>query len=197
MDCVSASVEDAAAGSGLASIRLFGLDANYDEIEEVVALNGTTPVVTTQSFLRVHRVWGVTAGSGATAPVTAAGLINITRTTSGEKMAEIVVGEADTNQATYTIPRNKIGLLTKLNMSVLKGGGSAVSADLHLHEITPEGIQLRITEMGGRNDGTTLATKIWSPPWKLEEKHDIFAEVHPSANSAEASAEFTIILVDV
>ena len=60
---VSGSVNDAAAGTGMRTARVFGLDSSYNEIQEDVTLNGTTPVALVNSYLRVHRVFGLTFGS--------------------------------------------------------------------------------------------------------------------------------------
>lgn len=66
MKVSSSSTNDAAAGTGARTVLVQGLDANYVEIQEVVALNGQTAVNTVNSYLRVFGVTGLTAGSGGT-----------------------------------------------------------------------------------------------------------------------------------
>jgi hypothetical protein len=59
----SSSANDTSAGTGARTVTVTGLDANYDLSTETVTLNGTTPVTTTATFLRVNRVYVRTAGS--------------------------------------------------------------------------------------------------------------------------------------
>ena len=55
-------------GTGARTIKIQGLDANYLEIEEDIALNGQTQVITTKEYLRIFRAYVLTAGSnGGTA----------------------------------------------------------------------------------------------------------------------------------
>ncbi len=59
---VSDSLLDAVGGLGMQSVRLFGVDANFDYIQEDVDLNGTTAVFSTQQFLFVHLFCGINVG---------------------------------------------------------------------------------------------------------------------------------------
>lgn len=56
-------VSDNVADVGVAAL-LTGLDADYNEINEIVVLNGTTPVSTTQDFLRVNSLFTFTGATG-------------------------------------------------------------------------------------------------------------------------------------
>lgn len=59
----STSVNDTSAGTGARTLLITGLNSNYDEIQEVVTLNGQTEVNTTASFLRVNGANVLTTGS--------------------------------------------------------------------------------------------------------------------------------------
>jgi len=61
MRVVSSSAQDGAGGTGLLTLRLIGLDANFAEIEEDITLNGVTPVISTKSFIRIFRAYGKTS----------------------------------------------------------------------------------------------------------------------------------------
>lgn len=67
MKVSSSSTDDAAAGTGARTVLLTGLNALYNEIQEVVTLNGQTAVETDQLFLRVNCARVVTTGSGNSA----------------------------------------------------------------------------------------------------------------------------------
>lgn len=85
------------------SVRVSGLDENYDKVEEVIAV-GATGVV---PFKRVYRsvVVGTTSNVG-----------DITIRTGGAGgtiVAQINAGYAQTLMCVYTVPRNYTGLLLK------------------------------------------------------------------------------------
>lgn len=67
MTVSSTSASDTAAGVGAHNVVIAGLDASYNEITEVVPLNGLTGVSTVNQFFRVHNVSVVTVGSSGTA----------------------------------------------------------------------------------------------------------------------------------
>ena len=74
MTVVSTSANDAAAGTGVRSIHIAYLDANWNEMTEIVTLNGTSAVDTVATGIKfVNHIHTATAGSGALA----AGVIKI------------------------------------------------------------------------------------------------------------------------
>ena len=105
MKVSSTSADDTAAGTGARTIRVDGLNANYNEISEIVTLNGQTPVVTNNVFIRVFRSFVITAGSADTA----AGTIYIgdgvvTAGVPATIYAVIPLGENQTLMAMWTVP---------------------------------------------------------------------------------------------
>jgi len=89
MTLASASASDTAV-----TIRIYGLGADFVEQEEDVALNGTTGVLTTKSFLRINRM--------ATIAGNAVG--NVTAINGGTTYARINAGNGDTQMSLYTVP---------------------------------------------------------------------------------------------
>ncbi len=105
MKVSSTSVNDNIAGTGARTVLVAGLDANYNEVSEIVTLTGQTPVLTTTVFLRVFRAYVVTAGVNNTA----AGTIYIgngvvTAGVPASVYAEIPLGENQTLMAMWTVP---------------------------------------------------------------------------------------------
>ena len=105
MKVSSTSANDAASGTGAQTIRVEGLNATYNEVSELVTLNGQTPVLTTNVFIRVFRSFVVTAGNTNTA----AGTIYIgdgavTAGVPATIYAEIQFGENQTLMALWTVP---------------------------------------------------------------------------------------------
>ena len=59
-------VSDSASDTSALSVKIDGLDANYAPLSETIAMNGTTNVTTTNSFLRINLISttnGVNAGN--------------------------------------------------------------------------------------------------------------------------------------
>jgi hypothetical protein len=89
MTLVSSSASDTAV-----SILVDGCGADFVRQTEIVALNGTSNVVTTKSFLRINRM--ATVVGNAVGAITA---IN-----GGVTYAKITAGVGDTQMSLYTVP---------------------------------------------------------------------------------------------
>lgn len=96
-----------------ARITINGLDANYQMISETLTLNGTTPVETTKSYLRIN---GMSVVSGN--PANSVTLKDLTNTTT---YAKINAGVGRTQMAIYTVPAgytyylSRVDIYTSLN----------------------------------------------------------------------------------
>jgi hypothetical protein len=101
MTLASASASDTAV-----SVLINGLDAGYNIIFEIVALNGTTGVSTVNSYLRINSMV-VTAGSPA-------GIV--TAKNGGTTYAQINVGVGKTQMAIYTVPAGYTYYVSRINM---------------------------------------------------------------------------------
>jgi hypothetical protein len=62
MTISSSDVDDTVAGDGARTVEVFGLDANYNPISEIVETDGQDGVFTTNSYLRVYRMIVRSAG---------------------------------------------------------------------------------------------------------------------------------------
>tara|TARA_R110000744_G_scaffold102377_2_gene196921 strand:- start:8061 stop:9458 length:1398 start_codon:yes stop_codon:yes gene_type:complete len=102
LSVVSTDAADDDGGTGCNSIVIYGIDANRDEQTVVIALDGTTPVVTTESWLGVNRIEMVLCGTGQVN----AGTITATLTTAGTIMAQMPLGGGLTQQCIFYVPSN-------------------------------------------------------------------------------------------
>lgn len=112
---VSTSTADDDGGTGTNSIVLYGIDANRDEVIEVMTLNGTAPVVTTSTWLGINRVAMFLCGTG----MVNAGTITATAVTDSSIMAQMPLGEGVTQQCIFHIPRNHQFIMEWLRFNVL------------------------------------------------------------------------------
>lgn len=120
LNIVSGSANDTAAGTGARTVKVEGLNSSGAWAEETFTMNGTTPVVSTSTWLRVIRAYIVAAGSGGTN----AGAITIKHnTTTANIFCVIKAGRGQAANAVFTVPAGKTAKLT--SWSVQAYGGAA------------------------------------------------------------------------
>jgi len=188
-----ADAQDAASGTGARTVTVQGLDANYNEIEETLTVDGA---VSTKSFLRVFRAFVATAGSLQTNKGDV--LVSTGASGGGTVLAKIatigtgtVYGQGQTNLSFYTIPAGKTGYLTNWNVGV-GAYNDAVTANLYTREIG-NGLIFRTRDVMDVPGG--LHQRIYQVPFKLPEKTDI--EVRAIASTGtNVSSTFDIILIN-
>jgi hypothetical protein len=87
-------VSDSASDTSALSVQIQGLDSGYNAITETIAMNGTTNVTTTKSFLRINLM---TTTNGLNVG-------NITAKISSTTYAKIGAGIGQTQMSIYTVP---------------------------------------------------------------------------------------------
>ena len=113
--------------AGAQSIIIYGLDENWDEVLEIVPLNGTTNVVTSTQWIGINRISVYASGSGNSN----AGTITATATSSGYTLAQMPAAEGTTQQLVFYVPRNSQFLSTWLYFNAVKlSGGGQPTFDL-------------------------------------------------------------------
>lgn len=124
LDVVSTSTDDDAGGTGATLVQIIGIDADFNEIEEFVTMDGTTAVTTANSYLGVNRAFVIASGSSNVN----VGDINITDTAGTVGIqSQIPAGSSVTQQCIYHTPINHNFLADwfKANVLKLSGGGGA------------------------------------------------------------------------
>lgn len=121
LSIVSTSTNDASAGTGVRSIVVYGVDANWNPQIEVFTMNGTTPVVSTSTWIGISRVAVYLSGSG----MTNAGTITITGVTTGFIKGQIPLGIGVSQHLFFYIASNHQFLVRWLHFNVLKTGSGA------------------------------------------------------------------------
>lgn len=100
LEVVSSSAADAAAGTGARTIVIQGLNTEYEEVSQVITLNGITPVAIPTQLFRINGAAVVTAGTGQVN----AGDITIRNAGAGATRAVIPTGFGTLRQCVYTVP---------------------------------------------------------------------------------------------
>ena len=185
MNMVSDDVNDASAGTGARTIKVEGLDNDFNEISETVVMNGTTNVLTTLSYRRVTDITTLTAGTG----LENAGQIKATSTSTTEDQS---IMEPLTNHSLngrYTSPVGKAAIFASYEINVAKGkdvvidiragNGEAVTQSVHLNHIFQN----------------TIFSPV--PDAIVGEKTDILFRAKSDAASTGVTCAFNIIEIDL
>jgi len=177
----SSSTADTSAGTGARTVELFGLDTNYDEINETVTLNGQTAVNTTKEYLRINRMVVRSAGSGGqNAGVIYAGTGTVTTGVPANKYATIAIGDNQTVMALWTVPRGYTAYLLQTDITVATTQNNKYCT-VHL-VARPDGEVFQIKDKFVKAESSVHQT--YTIPLKFEEKTDI--EVRAIGDSAGA-----------
>lgn len=189
---ISNDVDDNGTGTtGALTIKVQGLDANYDAIEEDFTLNGQTAVTGNKEFLRVYRAFVTSAGSSEYNE----GVITINNSNDTLTLAEIPAEEGQTQMAVYTIPRNYKGYLTSFSGAINK---TTPSTAIILEMVFRKNSVKRVKQsIAIDTTGSTSFIKYFECPLPIEEKTDIYVNAKEvSANNSGVFSNFSIILVD-
>jgi len=164
------------------TVKIFGLDSNYDLAEETLTIGGSAGTV---SFIRVFRAVMITANTGP------ANVGTITITVSSTTVAQIRAGYGQTLMCVYTIPRKFNGFLMQIDL------GSSKDLENEIRFISKEidngnvwNTKAFITTRGG------FVEKNYVVPVKFTEKTDLELVAKASATSS-VSAGFELILEKV
>lgn len=191
LEVLSSSTDDTAAGTGMRTVRVVGLDGGYHEISEVVALNGTTAVALTQQYFRVNQLVGVTAGSGGQN----AGVITLRVASAGATQAVMDTGDGLAHQAIYTVPAGKtLHFITR--ESALLRVGSSETVEIHVKIRQPGGPWISRNIFGIQNQGTSAFVKEL-PFLAVPQFSDLRGGcLSSSANNVGAMLTFECVLID-
>lgn len=180
LSVVSSSSDDASGQSGAVTMRVEGLDNDYNEVTADFTLTGTVETAeSSETFLVVNRAYILTGATNV-------GKIQIKN--GSTVMGEIAVGMGQTLQAAYTVPAGKTAYLIDVQLTSSKNL-STNSA-------------LFIREFGGvfrvRSDVKLFQNQAktdWQIPLRIPEKSNIDMRIQGSTNN-DVSADFDLLLVD-
>jgi hypothetical protein len=188
----SDSANDTAAGTGARTITIYGLDANYNQINEVVSLSGLTAVNTTNLYLRVFHLMVNTAGSGGAA---AGNIYAGTGTVASGKpntVYGVYTADGGATACIYTIPAGYTGYIFDFLCS---SGVSAVAnayTNIGLYSRPLGGVFDNIIQGRCANGGAFTIPLNY--PTVFNEKTDI--EVRASAtSSSNVTANFSVVII--
>lgn len=190
---VSNNVNDASGGTGARTVTVSGLDADWLDQTETVTMNGTTPVDTVGSYIRLFRAYVEESGSGETNE----GEITIAqKVTTAVVFGTIEPEYGQSNICAYTIPANKTAYLYSWDASINGNANASLEVRSRRRKF---GKSFRITEertlLGA---GTSYERRDYKlPKNSTPPKTDLIIEVNSDSNNNAASASFDLLLVEI
>jgi hypothetical protein len=152
MEVLSASANDTAAGTGARTVELDMVDGNWVETTVTATLNGVTPVAISGTYVACNAIRVLTTGSG----LINAGNLQV-RVVSGSAVKRQVGGSTNypIGDCLYTVPANKVALVTQASASLNSGTNILLYTQLKLNVIDSAGIK-RAVAIGGNNLATAV-----------------------------------------
>jgi len=177
---------------GAWDLVIYGLDENYTEIIEYIVLNGTTPVTTTQSFLRTYRAHILKSGLATAIDNANEGDILI-ETFSGIDQAGILQHNGQTLMAAFTTPANKTGYIT--GVSAFAGEGKSIFLKGKVRNCNTNNCSFSVKYTLDLYQNNFFGDLV--VPLRVPEKTDmVFTGQSSSPAGVDSAAAFGIIIID-
>lgn len=139
LEIVSTSAQDGIAGDGLQLILIRGLGENFEELQDVIVMNGTTPVTTINSYRAMNLCIALTGGIPGSGAV---GEITISATTGGQVFGKYLINETTSEVGRYTVPKGKQLLGTHFWLN----GGKDTNATIRIELSIPTRLPISVGE---------------------------------------------------
>ena len=192
MKVSSSSATDNPSSTGAWAIVINGLDNNYNELSETVALNGQTAVLTINSYIRINSAYVSATGTGNSAVGDI--YMGVGTVTLGVPATIYQIIKFDYNSTTtghYTVPA---GYTAYMDAGSVNTGQAAGSNPVTCRLVTSGANNIRLTNaIVTINNGTAVYEFIY--PLAVPEKTDIEATALGSASNNFVTSYFNILLV--
>jgi hypothetical protein len=187
VNVVSTSVNDTSAGTGARTVVISGLNSSHVETSETITMNGTTNVLSTNSYLRQDLSICVTVGTVGVND----GVITVTQQTSGTIMSQINVGDGRSLMAVFTIPAGKTGFILEFSFSAPRLRETETKGF-----ITPLNESKQLAFHTGMTEGYTQVENIAISTGGITEKSDVNVDAKLDNSTGFVSIDFGILLVE-
>lgn len=192
IEILSSSADDTLLGSGARKVHIFGLDNDFNAIDEIVEMNGVTPVTLKNSYRRVFRAFVVSSGTYLTLDGANVGNLSIRTVTGSTMQAYIAGGTGQTLMALFTIPKGYTGYIW--TASATTGKGKDITATIKT-KANDNGGDAPFRVRASRDLYQNSFIKAFKIPIKVLEKTDIAFTGLSSVGSSPMSASFEIELI--
>jgi len=186
LEIVSDSANDTSAGTGMRTVLVRTLDTDFNQEEQVVTMNGTTPVTLTGTHIRTRIILGITAGSNGTN----VGEITLSVTGGGTALEVMLPGNGVSNSSHFTVPADHTLFALSFNFSCPKNQDALIR--LVLRSGIPDAATLTIGELDLYQSLEDLPV---FAPLPIAEKTDIKLQAKSNNESASVTMIEEFLLV--
>jgi len=185
----SSSAQDNPSGTGIATIQIYGINADTGEDQnEVLIMNGQTAISSTLSYKRVFRIICRTSGSASTTDknigIIYVGTGAISTGKPAVVWALVPVGRNQTLQAVWTVPAGKTFSMTDASFSV--GGAKGAEGVMY---VRPPGELFQVKFLSHHAGGVDVIP--FTFPLRFSAGTDIDMRATAIANSTEITSTFS------
>ena len=200
LQIVSDNINDNIIGTGARTIKITGLSTNWEEVTEIVELNGIIPVILNNSYFRVYGIVVETSGSYAnTITPSHLGTIDLKGVVGGELWARIGVNGVNLGQSeigVYTVPKGYHAHLG--NMLIHNNGNKQANIYLFVRNNASNTIapydSMRI-QFQAHGVTESLSLQPMSISGGIPETSDIGFMANTDVGTTETSVNFEILLI--
>lgn len=178
-------VSSSAADTGQ-TLRIEGLDSNYNRITEDVVTNGTTAVATTQNFLRLNRGYLI-AGNSNTGTIT-----ERLGSAGGTIVGSMAVGFSRNKGGFFTVPAGYTAYILYGDATQFRGGAGNIGGVIKMYTRTGNGpflLQVISEVVNG------LYRNTFPVPLAIPEQTDIDVRIVADGNGTQATCSWQMILI--
>jgi len=183
---------DTAAGTGARSLLITGVDASGNYQTETLVLNGTTPVVTTKTWLGVlNRVQVLTAGTGRVNAGT------ITGTSGGNTYCTMQPGICLMKQLCYYVPTGKTALIHSYLFDTSKNGGGSIIFNIYFYVLI-NGVktELYVWRMDAATASLNIISRAFECPIAIPANTIWWVEASTSSSTGWLDGEIEQVIFD-
>jgi hypothetical protein len=188
----STNANDTAAGTGAHTVSIYGLDADYSQINETVTLNGQTAVNTVNSYLRVFHLAVVTAGSGEAAAGTIYAGTGVVTSGVPAVVYSVYTTSNGATAAIWTVPAGYTAYVTSYSSGYSNASATA-NGTVYLTARPLGSVFDTISQLRVSNGSQGWIS--FQYPIAVSEKSDIEIRAVSSAASSGVTAEFQVVYV--
>lgn len=190
---VSTSASDTALGIGGRTLTIIGLDGSYNEISEVITLNGLTNVPTTNQYIHINRAFITTAGSSGSL----IGMVTGTSATAGNPVLTFVNdGDNESSNSVYLMPVGYTGYLTHVHLCGHTSANNNQSCNVDLQIRPFGGVFNTRTHFSLSQASIGAYTKEFMIPLQVPQKAYVKMKcMSVSGGTWDISTDYTLILI--
>lgn len=142
VEVLSSDAADTSTGLGVRSVEIHGLSATGEDQDEIIVMNGVTPVESSLTYIRVNKMHSETCGTyggshqgDITCRVTGGGAM-LSKMTGEEGAVDtaVVYGSGEAGNGYYSVPLGKVLYVTRLEVIPDVGTNKTISIALYERE---------------------------------------------------------------